>query len=334
LDRICNEAPRRREHFNEIVNRILEKDPVGFAYDWKAQDLVLRAESPDSPLLRDAIRILQTALDAPNGRTQGRLRRYSRLLSCVGDIDGAIAALKDAAEVGYRRGRERPDGHVRNTQLLLDLSELYIRRGSAFFGAAIEELLSLPGEVAVPSRDYALVLLYAFIRDTSKCEQWLANWESSSREPTNSYPDYVRLMRAYSLLLQGHSQEAMELASNADAANWCELLICAGHAERVVAEAQMDATVEGQAERYPAHLVALAKYLLKDATMDESGVLKLWKDKSWTFRELLVVREYIVEKSVGYASKQLDIIEKLVRQYDLEFRLKGRRTLTPEWLAG
>jgi cellulose biosynthesis protein BcsQ len=315
LERICDHVPQLRERFNVIINQIIANEPVAFAYDWIALDLAVRAEDIDSPLLYQAIDNVEIALSLPNGRNAQRLRKLSRLTSCVGDIERAIENLKAAAEIGYRHHREETERHFVNTQVVFDLADLHMRRGKAFFGAAIEELCSLPDDEAVQSRAQILALLYSSIRDTAKSEECLHNFETAATDKAD-----VRTTRAYALLLQGRREDAKRLASTVGGANWREFLICLGEADEVIKEKR----VPGDESKYPEPLTALARYLV-DETVSEEVVLGSWKNRPSQFRELLIVREYLLEEGCPYKQERIAIIEKLVRQDELESKLKGQR---------
>jgi tetratricopeptide (TPR) repeat protein len=303
------------------VNKIIEETPVGFAYDWKAHDLLLQADTVDSGVLDEALACIETAVEDESGKTPSRYRKLASIASCKGDIDCAIHALKKAAALEA----ERDDSFVKNETMALELALLYVRRGRSFVGAAIEELMDIPDAGEPFTRDSMLVTLYSFIGEQTKADELLA--EIDENLPIEHW---CQLLRSYSDLFSGNTESSLKRArdwttdatKSSKSADWYELMICAGAAVEVLERHSASSDDEDRG-----HIVFLAEFLTGESTTEDQ-VLAAWKDVHWSLKELAIFREFAREHSTPYDDSKLDIIESLIRQQELE-SLKGqRRALT------
>ena len=291
----------RREESAEVVSEVLRSDTTNpRAHLWQAEYALVQASAPDSQEVHSAREWLLKAYEHASGIQKHRSCVLLRsVYSCLGDLEEAVEWLRRARE-------SMPE----NVQMLLDLADLHIRMGAAYWGTAVEELERVPPEVQ-ELRSVPLVYLRAFLGHKERAEREL---EQCGRRR--------EIAECHMRLILDQKEEALELAERraascedpGDLRNWIEFFLCAEEFARASSLAKELSGADGRAPVVAVALDLLAKFLRGHETAPKmQEVIDAWRNvRRWGFRELLLFRERCRRDDRNYGQR-LDVVEQLVR---------------------
>jgi len=304
----------RREKSAEIVRKVLLSDSTNpHAYLWKAEYALVQASAPDSQEVHSAREWLLKAYEHASGIQKHRsCVLLSSVYSCLGDLEEAVEWLRRARE-------SMPE----NVQMLLDLADLHIRMGAAYWGTAVEELERVPPEVQ-ELRSVPLVYLRAFLGHKERAEKELEQCGS-----------LTEIAECHMRLILDQKEEALGLAEQraascddpGDLRNWIEFFLCAEEFARASSLAKELSEVYGYVSGTAAALDLLAQFLRGHKTAPKmQEVIDAWRNvRRWGFRELLLFRERCRRDDGNYGDR-LDVVEQLVRWGALRSLLRAEET--------
>lgn len=316
LGRLVHGMPEaQRKKLRELVEKIRNEDPKNpYVHRWHAS-FIVSEDTPEGPRLDEARESLAKALEcAPKEDTGSIYREIASIDSCRGDVESAVKSMRVA--------RDLSPG---NNQIGLDLAMLYMRMGSQYFATACEALSSISSEIG-QEKFVLLAYFWAFLGDAKKA--------SAAYEKCKNYMG--PLVKAHMLLAEGNKKKAIDLvptevSGSGDLANWAEFYICAGDFSKAVSLVQ-----KSKSRKQVEAVKEMANFFMGQGTDFEGSkedLLAKWKDKHWSFRELLLFRERSYRDNAKYGGR-LEVIEQLIRQQEFETirsagfgRFNERRTL-------
>ncbi len=316
LARLVESRNVKTEEADSLVDSIIDSDKENaFAFQWKARQCVREGDSRDSEALNNAREYLEQAIRY-SPEPASAYRELGQILSCHGDLDGAVAALKES--------RTLAPG---NLSTLFDLAHLNIRRGADYFALAADLVEEAPEDV---SEEKYLLLAYlrGFLGNDDKAADAFARYE-------HHVHDWQRrqVYLAHLRLTQGRYDEATQTAEQALAAsdnpptrmdrlNWGEFFICARDLGRAAELLEGVSAEAGEKTGYDPALLKLTEYLAQSGSRPNAEeVLEAWKPvDGWGFRELLLFRERMKADRNDELGERLEILEDLIRQDSLPVR--------------
>ena len=299
-----------QEEIKKIVDDIIGRyDNNHFAFKWYGEYYLNQAQDTSSKELQKAIEKFQKALKCASDSESEQvsvLRKLSKINSSLGNLEEAIELLKKAKSI-----------FPENNQIGLDLSFLYIRKGSYYFTLACHELENLSDE-RISDRNWYLAYLYAYLGEKEKASQCLEKLGERGHGV-----DLFNLQKAYVLLLEGEKEEALKLVPKnmfivVDSANWLEFYLCSmeyNQALELLGKVEAKRGAKVRKSKYE-HIELLIKFFNQDAEVKKEDIIKAWEGNySWNLRELTFFKEICLKKKLGLKRK-LDVIDTLLRNQD------------------
>lgn len=309
LRTVCRNTPKGHEFGDELADECARKGERNvFTLEWDAAKHVEKAGFSAGKELDSAIECLQEAAKlAPNRRTV--YRWLSEIGSCTGDLELATRSLEKLHETTSD-----------SLQGVLDLANLYVRRGRDYFMLARKALEPRAKELQTP----LLVYLWSFYQDESNAARAMEELRQASE--LGGRGQYLRVVEAYSTLLLGKEAIARSIADEAlaadpggDVTNWAEFFICLGDCEKAVSLLEstesptMDEDASLETGQYNG-LKRLAQYLRPSQhEIKKEDVSREWGTPLWNFTELIFYREHSLRTESYQHPDRLSVIEKLIQ---------------------
>ena len=295
----------RWEMFDDVAETILAKDSNNsFALEWNASMHMAEAKELESGAINLAKECLESAIkyDPDNDRLH---RKLAETHACLGDLPSAMESLKTAMRIAPR-----------SIRLRMLLAQMCVRRGREYMGLAADVLREAGSRTPYPLMAY----LMSFIGTPSEAE------EAQSAVAEQSF-DWHRkqMILAHCSVLQGDTPAALLIADAAvtshdnapddsDIHNWAEFYLCAKEYGRVISFLGTSAARERDSP-----LIPLAKYLEdRGRTISAEEVRKAWRGVSWSFLELLFLRERLKHDSASEFRTCIPIFEQIIRESDFD----------------
>lgn len=305
---LCAEKKDEMDFADRLAEDIYEEEPENpFALEWMASKLATEAKSCEDEKLREAYAYLERAVGV-EPELPSLYREIADVASAIGDLERATEALEHVRKL-WRH----------NAQVPVDVAHLYIRRGQLYFVKALEAL----GKEEPEPDEKLPVYLWAFLGDSQKAERAFQGWSEESPR-CHGDPEFVHLVNAHRMLLEGHRDQAMTLANGRLAAiekkahegtinNWAEFFVCA---EDFARARELSPVEESKTDKQPDSCVLrlLVDYFDAKEGSNEADVLQQWGDRSWDFTELLFFRERVMRSGDAPYGNRLGIIERLIRK--------------------
>jgi hypothetical protein len=296
-----------------LVDSIVNSDKENaFAFQWKARQRVREADSPDSEALDKAREYLELAIRY-SPEPAGVYRELAHVLSCQGDLDSALGALKES--------RKLASG---NLSTLFDLAHLNIRRGADYFALAADLVEEAPEDLG-EEKYLLLAYLHAFLGNDDKAEDAFGRYEERADDWQEKQLCFAHLRVAQQRIGEGTltAEQALinsdDPPSRMDQLNWGELFICAAAFDRATEVLEALLRQGSDKSGTGAALIKLAEYLAQSGSRpSEKALLNAWERfRGWDFRELLLFRERMRAAGNVELGKRLEVLEDVIRQQQL-----------------
>ena len=215
---------QHQEKLDRIALEVLDADATNsFGHEWVACKYAADVTSSESKELTEAKTHLELAIE--HNQQDVKLHRWlAEVLACVGDLEAATAALRQAHELVPM-----------DIQVAQSLADVYVRRGRDYFVSAAELLDKYSVEVNLALRLY----LCAYLGGDTKAQEI----EEALEKEDGPLQEWRSLILAHSRLLRGNLDEAKRIAEDylsshdngpatSNSANWVEFFLCAEDFDR------------------------------------------------------------------------------------------------------
>jgi cellulose biosynthesis protein BcsQ len=321
--------PNGNPEYEAAVNAILKSEPENiYALEWRAlralENIISNGiDDSNKERLVESLNIMDAILRKEERRAWIYYAK-AVILNYGGEIDVAIQCLEKGIKA-----------NPTNAQLKADLAGYLIRKGSAYFALAIQNLEESYKQGAPQDGIVSLCYLNSYLGNETKANEWFEEFLKQT-ENVEHAESFQILVKGYMGLLGRKKAQVDEFidyikkrakkAALSDFANWAEFLFCSGNtklATELLSSKRSLRSVELKALRL------LMDYLTKKSdSPNEKDVLAAWRIKSWNFKELIFVKAMRERGShAGILVDRLSVLEKLNAQMDFVVELPRRMQL-------